>query len=75
VRTGNARSHDFSLRRFKTLGRCPNQFRLFALQKTESRRYFKNCFTIFETTHLLKNKALLPLAKASLRLADHFVGA
>jgi hypothetical protein len=25
--------------------------------------------------HLLKNKALLPLAKASLRLADQFVGA
>jgi hypothetical protein len=47
---------------------------LFALQKTESRRDFKIVFN-FETTHLLKNKALLPLAKASLRLADHFVGA
>jgi hypothetical protein len=36
----------------KTLGLCPKQFRLFALQKTESRRDFKNCFTIFETTTL-----------------------
>jgi hypothetical protein len=33
----------------KTLGLCPKQFRLFALQKTESHRDFKNCFTIFET--------------------------
>jgi hypothetical protein len=57
------------------LGLRPKQFRLFALQKTESRRDFKNCFTIFETSNLLKNKALLPLAKASLWLADHFVGA
>jgi hypothetical protein len=44
------KKHSFTAE--KTLGRCPKQFRLFALQKTESRRDFKNCFTIFETASL-----------------------
>jgi hypothetical protein len=38
------------LKRDKTLGRCPKQFRLFASQKTESRRDCKNCKTIFATS-------------------------
>jgi hypothetical protein len=44
------------------------------LQKSSCTK-FKTLGLCPKPYHLLKNKALLPLAKASLRLADQFVGA
>jgi hypothetical protein len=38
-------------------------------------RQFKTLGLCPKPHHLLKNKALLPTAKASLRIADQFVGA